>query len=201
VFERHRRTWHPECQGRNRWQLRIGSVFSGLTRSSWILPLINLQAKILANDEVFRRFARPRAEKVVFTNGCFDILHRGHVEYLFAARSRGDLLIVGLNSDDSVRRLKGRSRPINSEQDRALVLAGLAAVDVVTVFQDDTPYRLISRLLPDLLVKGGDYSAAEVVGAREVEQSGGEVLIMPLVPGRSTTAILSRTHSDTERTD
>jgi rfaE bifunctional protein nucleotidyltransferase chain/domain len=152
----------------------------------------SLHAKILGDEELFRRFARPRQGRVVFTNGCFDVLHRGHVEYLAAARELGDTLVVGLNSDASVRRLKGPSRPVNAEDDRAIVLAALAAVDVITVFDEDTPHRLISSLLPDFLVKGGDYEAADVVGAREVEESGGRVVIMPLVPGRSTTAILGR---------
>jgi rfaE bifunctional protein nucleotidyltransferase chain/domain len=151
-----------------------------------------LYDKIVRDEELFARFGRPRKLRVVFTNGCFDILHRGHVEYLHAARSLGDVLVVGLNSDASVRQLKGPSRPLNSEVDRAVVLAGLAAVDAVAVFTEDTPLRLIARLLPDCLVKGGDYVASEVVGAREVEQAGGEVVIMPLVPGRSTTSILSR---------
>lgn len=155
-------------------------------------PVRALHAKILPNDEVFRRFGRPRALRVVFTNGCFDVLHRGHVEYLAAARALGDLLVVGLNTDASVRRLKGTSRPVNPQEDRALVLAGLAAVDVVTLFDEDTPLRLIRGLLPDFLVKGGDYAPHQVVGAREVEAAGGLVVIMPLVPGRSTTAILSR---------
>jgi rfaE bifunctional protein nucleotidyltransferase chain/domain len=157
-----------------------------------MVELSTIYSKILTNDEVFARFARPRGQRVVFTNGCFDVLHRGHVEYLSAARALGDVLVVGLNSDDSVRRLKGPTRPVNPESDRAVVLAGLAAVDVVTVFDEDTPHRLISRLLPDLLVKGGDYTASEVVGAPEVEANGGRVVIIPLVAGRSTTSILCR---------
>lgn len=152
--------------------------------------------KILPLSRLLEQFARPRSQVVVFTNGCFDILHRGHVEYLHAARSLGDVMIVGLNSDDSVRRLKGSSRPVNPEQDRAIVLAGLAAVDAVTIFDDDTPLELISTLLPDVLVKGGDYQADSVVGAREVREAGGRVVIAPLVPGRSTTSILQRASDD-----
>jgi rfaE bifunctional protein nucleotidyltransferase chain/domain len=157
------------------------------------MPLpVSLAEKILSREEVIRRFARPRSQRVVFTNGCFDILHRGHVVYLHAARARGDLLIVGVNTDASVRRLKGPSRPVNTEEDRSIVLAALAAVDVVTLFVEDTPHALISHLLPDVLVKGGDYRLEQIVGASEVVAAGGEVVIVPLVPDRSTTGILQR---------
>lgn len=148
--------------------------------------------KIVGREELAARLARPRSERVVFTNGCFDVLHRGHVEYLESARRLGDLLVVGLNTDDSVRRLKGPSRPVNPEDDRAYVLAGLAAVDYVTFFAEDTPRDLIVALLPDVLVKGGDYRKEDIVGGAEVEAAGGEVVVAPLVPGRSTTAILNR---------
>ncbi|MDB4947631.1 MAG: cytidylyltransferase [Gemmatimonadetes bacterium] len=150
------------------------------------------EAKIVTRDELLARLGRPRTAKVVFTNGCFDLLHRGHVEYLAAARAFGDALVVGLNSDDSVRRLKGPTRPVNPEDDRAVVLAALASVDAVTVFDEDTPRELIAALLPDVLVKGGDYTVDTVVGAREVIEAGGRVVIAPLVPGRSTTSILER---------
>jgi rfaE bifunctional protein nucleotidyltransferase chain/domain len=149
-------------------------------------------AKIVSRDDLVRRLGRPRSNTVVFTNGCFDVLHRGHVEYLASARSLGDVLVVGLNSDDSVRRLKGPGRPVNSEEDRAFVLAGLAAVDYVTVFGEDTPRELIAALLPDVLVKGGDYRRETIVGADEVEAAGGRVVVAPLVPGRSTTSIIER---------
>lgn len=149
-------------------------------------------SKILSREELVARFGRPRSQRVVFTNGCFDILHRGHAEYLRAARSLGDVLVVGLNSDDSVRRLKGPTRPVNLQDDRAYVLASLEAVDVVVVFTEDTPRELITALLPDVLVKGGDYRLEEIVGAQEVTAAGGEVVIAPLVPGRSTTSILQR---------
>jgi D-beta-D-heptose 7-phosphate kinase/D-beta-D-heptose 1-phosphate adenosyltransferase len=154
--------------------------------------------KILSRDELAARLARPRTERVVFTNGCFDVLHRGHVEYLEAARALGDVLVVALNTDDSVRRLKGPSRPVNPEEDRAYVLAGLAAVDYVTCFAEDTPRDLIVALLPDVLVKGGDYRKEDIVGGAEVEAAGGEVVVAPLVPGRSTTAILKRAQTGTE---
>lgn len=149
-------------------------------------------AMILERADLLARYARPRQERLVFTNGCFDILHRGHVEYLAAARALGDLLVVAVNSDDSVCRLKGPARPINPAADRAAVLAALRSVDVVTIFDEDTPRALIAELLPDVLVKGGDYAVADVVGAREVEAAGGRVCIAPLLPGRSTTAILQR---------
>ena len=151
-----------------------------------------LEEKVLSMDDLLARFGRPRDRKVVFTNGVFDILHRGHVEYLDHARRLGDALVVGLNTDDSVRRLKGPARPINGEGDRALVLAALEAVDAVVLFGDDTPHRLITALLPDVLVKGGDYRAEDIVGGSEVIAAGGEVIVAPLVEGRSTTNIVQR---------
>ena len=154
--------------------------------------------KIVTRDELVARIGRPRSERVVFTNGCFDVLHRGHVEYLEAARTLGDVLVVALNTDDSVRRLKGPSRPVNPEEDRAYVLAGLQAVDYVTYFAEDTPRDLIVALLPDVLVKGGDYRKEDIVGGAEVEAAGGEVVVAPLVPGRSTTAILQRAQTGAE---
>jgi len=126
----------------------------------------------------------------VFTNGCFDLLHRGHVDYLVRARSLGDVLVVGVNTDASVRRLKGSGRPVTTEEDRAIVLAALEAIDAVTLFHEDTPRELIAGLRPDVLVKGGDYTVSEVVGRDEVEAAGGRVVILPLTPGRSTTALL-----------
>ncbi len=154
------------------------------------------RSKVLDRGELVRRFGRPRAGRVVFTNGCFDLLHRGHVEVLRGARGLGDVLVVGLNSDASVRRLKGPPRPLVHQDDRALVLASLEAVDAVTVFDEDTPRELIAALLPDVLVKGGDYRAEEVVGRREVEEAGGEVRILPLVEGRSSSALAHRLGGD-----
>ena len=148
--------------------------------------------KIRSPDELLREFGRPRHDTVVFTNGCFDILHRGHVEYLAYARALGDRLVVGLNSDRSVRALKGPGRPVNPLDDRAAVLAALESVDAVVAFDDDTPRDLIAALLPDILVKGGDYAPDQVVGAAEVEAAGGRVVIAPLVPGRSTTGMLQK---------
>jgi rfaE bifunctional protein nucleotidyltransferase chain/domain len=149
--------------------------------------------KVLTRDQVLARFGPPGRGTVVFTNGVFDILHRGHVEYLCAARALGDALVVGVNTDASTRRLgKGEDRPINGEADRAFVLAGLACVDAVTLFDEDTPRDLIAALLPDVLVKGGDYTVDAVAGAAEVTAAGGRVEIIPLTPGRSTTSILQR---------
>ncbi len=129
---------------------------------------------------------------MVFTNGCFDLLHRGHVSLLERARALGDLLVVGLNSDASVRRLKGRGRPLVPEEDRAYVLASLRAVDAVTIFDEDTPLALIRALLPDVLVKGADYRPEEVVGAEVVRDAGGIVHLLSLEEGRSTSGLLER---------
>jgi rfaE bifunctional protein nucleotidyltransferase chain/domain len=129
---------------------------------------------------------------VVFTNGVFDLLHAGHVDVLAHARALGDALIVGLNSDSSVRRLKGPDRPVRAEAERAYVLAALGDVDAVVTFPEDTPLALIRRLRPDVLVKGGDYEPATVVGRDDVESWGGRVVIVPLRPGQSTTSIIEK---------
>jgi D-beta-D-heptose 7-phosphate kinase/D-beta-D-heptose 1-phosphate adenosyltransferase len=129
---------------------------------------------------------------LVFTNGVFDLLHPGHVDVLLAARQQGDTLLVGINSDDSVRRLKGPSRPVRTEKERAYVIAALGMVDAVVIFEQDTPLELIRALEPDVLVKGGDYSEASVVGAQEVRALGGRVVIVPLTPGHSTSAIVEK---------
>jgi D-beta-D-heptose 7-phosphate kinase/D-beta-D-heptose 1-phosphate adenosyltransferase len=133
-----------------------------------------------------RQLARDAGRRFVFTNGCFDILHRGHVELLKASRALGDLLCVGLNSDGSVRRLKGRRRPLVGQADRAAVLAALQCVDLVTIFDEDTPARLIAAVLPDVLVKGADYSADDIVGREDVERAGGRVVRIPILQGYST---------------
>ena len=135
---------------------------------------------------------RAAAAKVVFTNGVFDLLHRGHVEYLEEARALGDRLVVGLNTDASVRRLKGASRPIVGERDRAAVLSALSCVDLVVLFDDDTPQRLIEAVRPAVLVKGGDYAIADIVGREFVESHGGRVATVPLREGLSTSEIVSR---------
>ncbi len=130
--------------------------------------------------------------RVVFTNGVFDLLHPGHIDVLVAARRLGDALIVGVNSDASVRRLKGPDRPVRSIAERCYVLAALQAVDVVVSFEEDTPRDLIATVLPDVLVKGGDYDESTVVGAEEVRARGGRVVIIPLTPGHSTTSTIQR---------
>jgi rfaE bifunctional protein nucleotidyltransferase chain/domain len=160
---------------------------------------VHPSAKILSRDEVLARYGPPGRGRVVFTNGVFDILHRGHVEYLYAARRLGDALVVGLNTDASTRRLgKGGDRPVNGEEDRAMVLAGLGCVDAVTLFDEDTPRELVVALQPDVLVKGGDYTVETVAGAAEVIAAGGRVEIIPLTPGKSTTSIIERTRKGGE---
>ncbi|QQS45465.1 MAG: D-glycero-beta-D-manno-heptose 1-phosphate adenylyltransferase [Acidobacteriota bacterium] len=150
--------------------------------------------KILTLAEMYLERERLRGEgrKVVFTNGCFDLLHPGHVRYLRQARALGDALIVALNSDRSVRELKGPGRPILEEAERAEVMAALECVDYVTVFDDSTPRELIATLLPDVLVKGGDWGIDQIVGRHEVESAGGIVLSLPFVEGSSTTDIINR---------
>jgi rfaE bifunctional protein nucleotidyltransferase chain/domain len=139
-----------------------------------------------------RRGWKAAGRAVVFTNGCFDLLHPGHVSLLERARAEGDVLVVGLNSDASVARLKGAGRPIVPESERAEVLCALEAVTRVVVYHEDTPRAIIAALLPDVLVKGGDWAPAAIVGREEVEAAGGRVVRVAFVPGRSTTAILDR---------
>lgn len=153
--------------------------------------LVDLDALLALADE-----ARGRNERVIMTNGCFDVLHAGHVAYLEEAKSLGDRLIVAVNNDDSVRRLKGESRPINALEDRLLVLAGLAAVDWVVAFSEDTPANLIESVLPDVLVKGGDYQPEEIVGAKEVLQNGGEVRVLAFRDGHSSSRIIDRLNDE-----
>lgn len=131
-------------------------------------------------------------EKVVFTNGVFDILHLGHIFSLSQAAKEGDYLIVGLNSDASVKRLKGELRPVNDQQSRAMVLSSLLMVDAVIIFEEDTPLELIKSIMPDVLVKGGDYKVEQIAGAKEVIEAGGRVVINPIVEGFSTTSIINK---------
>lgn len=133
-----------------------------------------------------------QGKRIVFTNGCFDILHRGHVTYLAEAKKLGDLLVIGLNSDQSVRRLKGQERPINNETDRQYVLSQLKSVDFVEIFTEDTPLNLILEVAPKVLVKGGDWKIDQIVGAKEVIQSGGDVFSLNFVDGYSTTSIIHK---------
>jgi len=131
-------------------------------------------------------------KKIVFTNGVFDILHEGHIASLSEAASHGNILIVGVNADASVKRLKGNSRPVNNENSRALVLASLLMTDAIIIFEEDTPYHLITAVMPDVLVKGGDYTIATIVGAKEVIANGGQVMIAPILEGFSTTSIIEK---------
>ncbi|MEI6577121.1 MAG: D-glycero-beta-D-manno-heptose 1-phosphate adenylyltransferase [Bacteroidota bacterium] len=151
----------------------------------------HILTKVLPGESLATRLAlwRFKDKKIVFTNGCFDILHPGHVDYLSRARDLGDLLIIGLNSDASVQRLKGPSRPILDENSRALILASLSFVDAVVLFDEDTPLELISKVQPDILVKGGDYVVSQVVGSDLVFAKGGQVIILPFLDGFSTTSI------------
>ena len=145
-----------------------------------------------AQLDAYLHDARSAGKRIVFTNGVFDILHPGHVRYLQAARAHGDLLIVGLNSDASVRRNKGPKRPINPQDERAEVLAALACVDAVSIFDDDTPADIIGRVQPDVLVKGADWPADQIVGRDTVEARGGRVVLEPVEQGYSTTDIIAR---------
>jgi rfaE bifunctional protein nucleotidyltransferase chain/domain len=150
--------------------------------------------KVYTLNELIQQRAewKHRGKTVVFTNGVFDILHRGHVEYLSHAKAIGDMLIVGVNSDSSVKRIKGPLRPIVEESDRAFVLSQLAAVDAVCLFEEDTPLHLIKAIVPDILVKGADYTIENIVGRDIVEQAGGKVQTIAFVPDKSTTNIVDR---------
>lgn len=148
-------------------------------------------SKVMAWDAL-RNWRADFWGRVVFTNGVFDLLHPGHVDLLKTARAAGDALVVGINSDDSVRRLKGETRPVRTQAERAYVLAAIESVDVVTVFDQDTPLELVQWLLPDVIAKGGDYTETTIVGAAEVRARGGDVLVIPLTAGQSTTSIIER---------
>jgi rfaE bifunctional protein nucleotidyltransferase chain/domain len=153
-----------------------------------------MSGKILSLDKMLgaRERLRSGGKRLVFTNGVFDLLHVGHVRYLAQARGLGDALLVAINSDRSVRELKGKDRPLINENERAEILAALRQVDYVTIFDDLSPRALIARLLPDVLVKGGDYELDEIHGREEVEAAGGEVVALPFVEGASTTALIER---------
>jgi rfaE bifunctional protein nucleotidyltransferase chain/domain len=156
-----------------------------------------LKSKIILEENLGKLLCywRFHNQKIVFTNGCFDILHRGHVEYLTQAADLGDHLIIGLNSDSSVRKLKGENRPVNNEKDRAFVLAALDFVDAVVVFDKETPLELIKKVQPDVLVKGGDWKVDEIVGSDVVLAKGGEVKSLHFVDGYSTTATIDKMKS------
>jgi len=151
------------------------------------------QHKIISLEEIGSRIRswRKESRKLVFTNGCFDILHSGHVRYLQTAASFGDILLLGLNSDSSVRKLKGPRRPIMTQADRAYLLSAIEAIDCIVIFDEDTPARLIQTVRPDVLVKGGDYLPEEVVGYNTVKENGGYVRIVPYVEGKSTSRIVN----------
>ncbi|MBL7708960.1 MAG: D-glycero-beta-D-manno-heptose 1-phosphate adenylyltransferase [Chitinophagaceae bacterium] len=150
--------------------------------------------KIMTTPQIMQRVAQWRltGKTIAFTNGVFDILHQGHVFSLSQAAKEADILLIGLNADASVKRLKGDSRPVNNQESRALLLASLQIVDAVILFEEDTPLRLISSILPDVLVKGGDYTVEQIAGAREVIAAGGRVLINPILEGFSTTGIIEQ---------
>ena len=155
--------------------------------------LNNISNKLLSLEELLLKLPTWKREgKIVFTNGCFDILHLGHLDYLDKASELGHKLIVGLNTDASVKRLKGASRPVNNEQARAMVLASLAIVDAVVLFKEDTPYELIQRIVPNVLVKGSDYSVEEIVGHEIILENGGSVIPIDLLEGYSTTSIIEK---------
>lgn len=153
-----------------------------------------MSSKILKSEDLARKISRLRSagKKIVFTNGCFDILHAGHVSYLKRAKALGDVLVIGLNSDRSVRAIKGKERPLNKEGDRADVLGSLYFVDYVTIFGEPTPEKLIKKVKPDVLVKGGDWKINDIVGADFVASRGGRVVSLPFVKGYSTTALIKK---------
>lgn len=154
----------------------------------------NIKNKIITAPQLVRTVAQWRVtgKKIAFTNGCFDILHEGHIHSLIEASRQADYLVVGLNADASVKKLKGETRPINNENSRALVMAALSMVDAVVIFSEETPKDLIVAIMPDFLVKGGDYTVDEIAGAKEVIAAGGKVIINPILKGFSTTAIIDR---------
>ena len=156
--------------------------------------LNSIQNKIftLPNLKIQIKQWKSTKNKIVFTNGCFDILHKGHIEVLVKTADLGDRLIIGLNSDDSVKLLKGESRPINDEGSRAILLSALGFVDAVILFSEETPHNLISEIIPDILAKGGDYNITEIAGHELVQKNGGEVIIIPFTVGYSSTEIIDK---------
>jgi len=160
-----------------------------------------LHSGVLTLEETIVRFGREKrnGKKVVFTNGCFDLVHPGHIRSLETARALGDVLIVGINSDESVRTLKGAGRPVIPQQERAEILANLECVDAVVIFDELTPQSVVAKLLPDVLVKGGDWPGNQIVGREEVEAAGGKVVLVEVVPGYSTTDILNKIRGESKK--
>jgi rfaE bifunctional protein nucleotidyltransferase chain/domain len=157
-----------------------------------------IQNKIVDNEDNLKRliaYWRFHGKKIVFTNGCFDLIHRGHIDYLAKAADMGNVLIIGLNTDDSVRRIKGKQRPVQDEQSRALILASLHFVNAVLLFDEDTPYNLIQKIQPDVLVKGSDYQPEKIVGYDIVTKNGGEISTIDFLEGYSTSAIIQKLQS------
>jgi len=157
-----------------------------------------LHPAVLSLDELILRFgpSKRNGKRVVFTNGCFDLLHPGHIQSLEAARALGDVLVIGLNSDESVRTLKGPGRPVIPQDERAEILVSLECVDAVVIFEELTPQRVVAALLPDVLVKGGDWPGSQIVGREEVEAAGGRVVLIDVLPGYCTTEILKKIRGD-----
>jgi D-beta-D-heptose 7-phosphate kinase/D-beta-D-heptose 1-phosphate adenosyltransferase len=162
--------------------------------------MLTIAEKIVELSDLIkiRDLYRQQHKKVVFTNGCFDIIHAGHALYLQEAKTYGDVLILGLNSDNSIKRLKGDSRPINNQDDRAIVLASMAAIDYIVIFNEDTPYDLIKSLNPDVLVKGGDWTTDQIVGSDIVLNNNGKVFSLSFLEGKSTTSIIKKVKANHE---
>lgn len=156
--------------------------------------LQHVKNKILSINNIAYKKAywKFKEQKIVFTNGCFDIIHKGHIEYLAQAADYGDIFIVGLNSDESIKKIKGENRPINDELSRAITLASLQFVNYVVLFDEETPYNLISALVPDILVKGGDYKKEDIVGYDVVKKAGGEIVTIDFIKGYSTSSIIDK---------
>ena len=154
----------------------------------------NIEEKILSQEDliIVIRKIRDQGLSIVFTNGCFDIIHQGHIRYLSEASDMGDILIVGLNTDDSVRRLKGKNRPLQDQGSRAITLAAISFIDYIVLFDEDTPLRIIETIMPDILVKGGDYTPEKIVGYDVVQAGGGKVVTIPLEKGYSTSIIINK---------
>lgn len=162
---------------------------TGIMRNTASVPHKILTRKQL---ELFVAVARLTGKTIAFTNGCYDILHEGHIFSLSQAAQTADLLVVGVNADSSVKKLKGENRPVNNEHSRALILASLVITDAIVIFEEDTPLNLINLVKPDVLVKGGDYTLEQIVGAKEVMENGGKVIINPILEGFSTTSIIEK---------